>query len=195
MTETSPNLATGSKGKLRGQLADDVLSAHREGKIRAVVLRASDFYGPFVEGALLGMPALRAIRDGKAVNVLGNPDALHSFTYMADVARALEIAGQDSRADGQIWHIPSALEVSTRRMLEEIGTQIGKRPKLMTATRPMLTVLGLFSPLMRTLKETLYQWELPYILDSQKFQQAFGLRPTPRAQAIAETVAYYRSNP
>ena len=191
MVETLPNQATGPKGKLRGQLADEVLSAHQDGKLRATVLRASDFYGPFVENALLGMPALRSIRDGKAVSVLGNPDALHSFTYMPDVAEALEIAGRDSRVDGQIWHIPSAPEVSTRQMLEEIGARIGKRPKLMAANRPMLTVLGLFSPLMRTLKETLYQWEEPYILNSQKFQHTFGLQPTPRAEAIADTAAHF----
>jgi nucleoside-diphosphate-sugar epimerase len=189
MTEALPNAATGPKGALRGQLANDVLKAHQSGKVCAVILRASHFYGPFVENAVLSLSALKAIQSGKSVPVLGNPNLPHSLTYMPDVAAALEIAGRDPRADGQIWHIPSAPAVSIRQTIEEFAAAIGKPTKLMVATRPLVTIFGLFSPLMRSLKETLYQWESPYILDSQKFQTTFDLHPTPRADAIRQTVA------
>jgi nucleoside-diphosphate-sugar epimerase len=185
MTEDLPNRAAGPKGALRAQLADDV----RRAKIPTVIVRASDFFGPFVESALLGSPTLRAIQAKKAVPVIGNPDMPHAFTYMPDLAATLEIAGRDDRANGQIWHAPTLEAISTREMVARFGDLLGERPKLMVAGRPILTVLGLFNPLMRTLKETLYQWESPYRLDSRRFQSTFGLRPTPLDQALRETVA------
>lgn len=192
MNESLPNAAAGSKGQLRAELADEVRAAHAKGLTKTVILRASDFYGPDVEGAMLGLPALRAMVVGKSVPALGNIDMPHSFTFVPDVAAALEICGRDARADGEIWHAPTAPAVSTREMLNRFGKELGKTPKIMQAKRPMVTLLGLFMPLMRTLKETLYQWEAPYEVDSSKFERAFGVQPTAIDDGIRLTVASFR---
>ena len=53
-----------------------------------------------------------------------------------------------------------------------------------TVTRPILVALGLFMPLLRELRETLYQWERPWLVDDSKFRDAFGAEATDIDEAI-----------
>lgn len=46
---------------------------------------------------------------------------------------------------------------------------------------------------MRGLAEMSYEFDEPFILDTTKFESAFGTAVTPLATAVAETVAWYRS--
>ncbi len=41
----------------------------------------------------------------------------------------------------------------------------------------------------------MYEFEQPFVVDSSKFEQAFGMKTTPLKEAISETVAWYRSHP
>ena len=56
-----------------------------------------------------------------------------------------------------------------------------------------LRAMGLVSPLMRGLAEMAYEFEEPFILDTTKFESAFGTAVTPLATAVADTVAWYRT--
>ncbi|HWM97936.1 MAG TPA: NAD-dependent epimerase, partial [Streptosporangiaceae bacterium] len=53
--------------------------------------------------------------------------------------------------------------------------------------------LGLASPMMRGLAEMSYQFDQPFILDTSKYQSAFGAAGTPLADAVAVTLAWYRT--
>lgn len=56
----------------------------------------------------------------------------------------------------------------------------------------MLAIAGLFSPLMRELRETTYQF--PFVVDSSKFERVFGVfDATPHREAIEHTVQWFRS--
>jgi hypothetical protein len=58
----------------------------------------------------------------------------------------------------------------------------------------MLAIAGLFSPMMRELRETTYQFRAPFIVDSSKFEHAFGsFDGTPHRAAIEQTVECFRS--
>jgi hypothetical protein len=56
----------------------------------------------------------------------------------------------------------------------------------------MVSILGLFNAQIREIKEMMYEYEEPYILDSSRFVAAFGDIATPHAQAIAATLEWYR---
>ena len=60
---------------------------------------------------------------------------------------------------------------------------------------PKLAVrgLGLFNPVLRELGETYYQFGEPFVLDTSKYQAVFGAAGTPLADAIAATLAWYRT--
>jgi hypothetical protein len=60
---------------------------------------------------------------------------------------------------------------------------------------PKLAVraLALASPMMRGLAEMSYQFDQPFILDTSKYQSTFGEAGTPLADAVAATLAWYRT--
>lgn len=51
--------------------------------------------------------------------------------------------------------------------------------------------MGVFSPDMREIAETLYQFQRPFVMKSAASQAALGLTPTPLQEAAAATVAWW----
>jgi len=192
LREDLPYAATGHKGRMRAAMAQMLLSAHDTGKLQVTIGRASDFYGPRALNAHLGERFFTAAFAGKAVDVIGNPDQPHTYTFIRDYARGLVTLGEQDAALGQAWHIPSAEPVTPRQLIAMVSEALGQPLKIRAAGRWLITLLGLFDPLMRELKETLYQWETPYLVDHSKFATAFGAQPTPHHTAVHETVAWFR---
>ena len=57
---------------------------------------------------------------------------------------------------------------------------VGAKPVTVRGTpRAVLALATPFVPILRELRETLYQFTSPYILDSSAITEAFGLEPTP----------------
>jgi hypothetical protein len=53
--------------------------------------------------------------------------------------------------------------------------------------------IGLFSPFIRELAETMYQFEQPFYADASKYERTFGpFDPTPHEEAIVDTVTWFR---
>jgi hypothetical protein len=59
--------------------------------------------------------------------------------------------------------------------------------------KPALRALGLVNPVLRELAETYYQFAEPFVLDTTKYQATFGAAGTPLGDAIAATLAWYRT--
>src|SRR5262249_56672337 len=51
LREDLPAVARGRKGKIRVEMAAQLLAAHRNGQARVVIGRASDYYGPHRTGS------------------------------------------------------------------------------------------------------------------------------------------------
>ena len=69
---------------------------------------------------------------------------------------------------------------------------IGVEPKYSVLPVWMMGVLGIFIPILGELKEMCYQYDRDYFFDSTKFENRFGLKPTPVDIAIRETVNSYQ---
>ncbi len=188
MTEDLPDRPVGPKGHTRATVAGMLLAADRGGQVRAAIGRAPDFFGPGVEVAALGAAAFRAAAAGRAVPVLGDPDMPHSWCFIEDFGAALVTLAERDAALGQVWHVPCAPPASTRDLVALIGEAAGTRPKLRVAGRRLVTLLGLFNATMRELKEVLYQFERPFVVDCSKFERAFATGPTPLRDAVGRTV-------
>ena len=60
--------------------------------------------------------------------------------------------------------------------------------------RAVSRAIGLFSPFIRELAETMHQFEQPFYADASKYERAFGpCMPTAHEVAIGDTVAWFRS--
>lgn len=197
MCETSPH-AYGQRtgGKFYADLGEQALAAHRAGRISATVGQASDIYGPNVRHGIGRDQVFDRIMTGKAANVLGDPDAIHTYTYADDCARALINLGQQTEAHGQTWHVPSAEPLTTRQLLSMIFEELALEPKIRAANGLPLTVMALFSKTMRSLKtEKVYQFTTPWLVDHSKYENAFGAETTPHTEAVKETVAWFQDHP
>ncbi len=192
LTEDLPPAATDRKGRVRAEMAALLLDAHRSGKVDVAIGRGSDFYGPLATNAALGEMFFAAVLAGKPANLFGDIDQPHTYTYIHDFGRALVILSESDRALGEVWHVPSAPAVTTREMVRRVEAELGRPVKVRPAGRLMLGLLGLFNPMVREMKEMLYQWEQPYVVDHTRFAQAFGADPTPHETAVRQTLAWYR---
>ncbi|MGV8850538.1 MAG: NAD-dependent epimerase/dehydratase family protein [Propionibacteriaceae bacterium] len=199
MTESTPLATTGVKGGVRARMWRDALEADQAGRLRAVELRASDYFGP---GATEGMSYLNqyaiapAVRGRTAQHVRGDMDAPHSWTYLSDIARlAVAVAGTDRAGVdwGRVWHVPTAAPVTMREVsaqVAEIAGVAAHQPRLYPwLIRKALRVV----PLIRELDETDYQFDRSFILDSSEAQSRFGLAPTLWRDALAETVRWMKA--
>ncbi|MCL4847141.1 MAG: NAD-dependent epimerase/dehydratase family protein [Acidobacteria bacterium] len=193
LVETLPGTSYGRKPVLRARLAAEMLDAHASGRARVALVRASDFYGPRALNTVLGERVFARALAGRRAQLLGSPHHPHSFTYVPDVARALEtIADAGDEAFGQVWHVPSAPAQPVRTVVERIYALAGHSPRLQTMPDWMLAGLALVSPLMRELKEMDFLWDRPYIVDHTKFAATFWSDYTPIEEGIETTLAWYR---
>jgi len=194
LVESLPYAAQTRKGKVRAAMAEALLTAHQQGKVRIVIGRAADFFGPRVKVSAMGERVFPAALAGKAVQVLGNPGLPHTYAYMPDIGKALVILGEAEQALGQVWHIPSATTVTTRQFLQMVGEASGKPVHIQTAPKLLLQLLGLFQADLREVLEMSYQFEEPFVLDGCKFTRTFGDHTTPLPTAIQATVDWWRQN-
>lgn len=182
------------KGKIRADIAAELLAAHRAGRVRAVIGRAADFYGPFAYGS--GELLFKAALAGKKAKALGDIDKPHTWTYTADAARGLVRLGAEESSWGQVWHLPSAPTITTRELARIVYEEAGHPEAfgVQTAGRVLVTLMGLFDPIMNELKEMMYQWDRPFILSHEKFAKAFGDDSTPHREAVKATLAWFRDH-
>lgn len=192
MKETTPNHPESVKGEVRAAVADMLLNEAAKGSIRASLARAADFYGTGGNNSFFDMMVLKRLINGQKPQWLGDPDTLHSFTFIPDTATALAALGANPERDNQIWHLPTAPAISGRRFIELAAAQFGADPKFSTVNKLMLQLIGLFNKLIGETAEMYYQYRYDYAFDSRKFEQTFGIRPTPYERGMKTAIDLLR---
>ncbi len=185
MVEGMPDAATGVKGRIRAGMWADALAAHEAGRLRAVEVRGSDYMGPDVGGAAHIPVVVPAALKGKTVRVFGSADLPHTFTDVRDMGRALAAVATTPSAHGRVWHAPSNPAVTPgpgrRRRVP------GRRQEPVAVKvwpRGMLSVGGVFLAFLKEMRETVYQFQRPYVMDSSAIQSELGLAPTPVGRGL-----------
>ena len=189
MTETSPERPNGVKSAIRARMSAETMQAHRDGRLRAVEVRASDYVGVGAYSHLNRV--LPAALQGRTVRVLGDPNAPHSWTFVPDLAAALARAAGEPKLWGSIWLAPTAPPRSQAEAVADICRAAGRDPVKVKAIPGLaLRAAGLVSPTTRELQETRYQFQNPYVVDSSVSESALGVFATPWPQVCALTAEY-----
>jgi nucleoside-diphosphate-sugar epimerase len=181
------------KGRVRAQMARDLMAAHDAGRVQVTVGRASDFFGPRGgEQSLIGdLVVPRALADKTAV-VLGDPDMPHTYTFVPDIGENLVRLGERDDALGRVWHLPSPETRTTRQVIGLVYEAAGTRPRLRITPAWQMRALGLVNRTVREVNEMRFEFDEPFIVDASRAETELGLRATPLADAVDQTVRWYR---
>jgi len=189
LTPDLPLAATPRKGAVRAQMWRDLEDAHHAGRVRVVAARASDFFGPGVDGSAVGARFFGPLAKGKAAAVVGDPDRLHTYTYVADYGEALVRLSETPRTWGRAWHVPNSPTITTRAFAARAAAIAGTGPRLRRLARWQLRLIGTVLPAVREMVEMLYEFEEDWVVDSSAYTAALGDHVTPLDAALAATIA------
>jgi nucleoside-diphosphate-sugar epimerase len=190
LTEDGPrDAASGKRGVRR-----DLLDARAASSTPTVSVAASDLFGPRVRTAHAGERMVPRVLAGRRVKVMGDADQPHSWTYVPDYARAMIAAAERRDLWGSVLHAPTGAPRTQRQLVEAFAAEAGTTARVGTLPSVVLRLggrLGVTS--LGELAEVLYQFERPFVLDASRSQALLGLEPTPLAEAVRQTVAWWRA--
>jgi len=186
MTEDTPYNPCSRKGDVRARIATMFMDEVTRGELRGMIVRSADFYGPGAVLSLVQSTVVDRLKAHKTPQWVGDARAVHTFTYTPDAGRTLAQLGTTPSAYGQVWHALTSKDAMTGEALARIACELSQRPYgLQVAPRWMLSLMGLFVPVLRENMEMLYQFEHDYRFDSTKVERAFALSPTAYRDGIA----------
>lgn len=193
LSEDSPIAPCSRKGEIRAEVNALLLAAESRGDVRAVVGRASDFYGPGGIGTYFGDAFWpKALKRGVAQTLM-NLDTPHSYHYTLDVAAALAALGQaGDDVTGRWWMLPAAPAETSRAMIARLAGALGRDLRIQPMPAWLLAALRPFVPVLGEIAEMGYQWEEPFVADDRAFRGRFAavVRVTPLAEGAPATVEW-----
>jgi nucleoside-diphosphate-sugar epimerase len=189
MTEKTPFNPNSRKGEVRAKIATMLLDGMRRGDLRAMIVRSADFYGPRATQSFPHATVFERLKTGKTPQWIGNPKAVHTFTFTPDAGRALAVLGQSASACGQTWHVPTSKEPLSGEDFVRLACELAGQPYgMQIPPRWVLRLMGHFIPVLRENEEMMYQFEYDYRFDSSKIESAFDLTPTAYRQGVAASL-------
>lgn len=196
LPEDTPQDATTRKGRLRAELEFMIRRGCDDSRMRALILRGGDFFGPGVRNGLVDRLFARAVA-GQPMIWPGRLSTPHQWAYMPDLARLAAdlVARRDQLAPFQVVHFAGHVFTRQADFLAAIASGAG-RPGLAVRVVPwtLLRLAALFDPMLRELLELDYLFEDAVILDDPARRRlAPGFQPTALDAAIAATLADYRA--
>ncbi len=191
ITQKTPVAATNPKLRLRAEMWDDALAAQEAGRIRTAEVRASDY---IEANSVLSTVIGKALLAGKRAYSPSPLDVPHSWTSIHDCARALVTVASDERALGRVWLVPTNPALTVRQLATRFAEVNGLPPaKVTEIPYPVMWASGLFSPLIKELRTTRYQFTAPFVVDSSATTEMFGLQPISMDEALRDAAARLRA--
>jgi nucleoside-diphosphate-sugar epimerase len=187
LDETTPMQPTTRKGAMRVEIEQRIKEACDRG-MRAVVLRAGDFYGGG-RGSWFDLVICKEL-ERQRLTYPGPFDVVHTWAYLPDFAAAL-LRLAERRADfppfetfGFAGHALTGSE-----MVAAIEAVTRRKFNVRIMSWWMLKTFGQLLALGRELSELEYLWRVPHRISGEKLERAIGkFHSTPLPQAIAATL-------
>lgn len=177
------------KGKVRKILNDMLEEAHSNDKLKYMIVRSAEFYGPGVQNSSLYASLIENLLKDKAGYWLGSLDKLRSFTYIDDIAKALEVLSLEDKSYNQIWHVPTPKAIKGTDFVKILEKNIDKKITVKPLGKTMAKIISLFNKDLKELIEMYYQFENDYEFNSDKFMMSHpNFQITSYEHGIKETI-------
>jgi nucleoside-diphosphate-sugar epimerase len=180
------------RGAIRVRSEEILAAAAKRGDIRAVIIRAGDFFGPDCREDWFDQVILREAGKGR-VATLGSRGVGHAWAYLPDLARAFEVVARERARLGafEAFHFKGHFVTP-----EHVTAAVQKAaPVALKASHfpwLILHLLGVANPVMREVAKMGYLWERPLMLRDNRFDELLGANfDTPFDEAIAATLTRF----
>jgi nucleoside-diphosphate-sugar epimerase len=194
VAEDAPQQPRTRKGAIRVEMERRIQAA-TERDVRAIVVRAGDFFGPRVGNSWLAQGFLKPGQPLRTVREPGTPGAGHSWGYVPDVARTMLelIERRATLAPFARFHMAGHWDADGTQIAAAI-CRVAARHGL-TVRRggfpwPLIYVAALFATTPREMLEMRYLWRETLELDNARLVATLGREPhTPLDAAVEATLA------
>lgn len=180
----TPHRPVSRKGHIRAEMEARYRAAADQGQ-RTILLRGGDFLLPEAPQMVMNRVILGEVAKGK-VTALGDPEALHAYAYLPDMARAavaLVGLGQSLPAYADIPLAGHAFTISD--LAARISRLSGRPMRTKRFPRWIFTLASPFWELARELREMLYLYDHPHRLDPAPLRRWLpGWQDTPLDEVI-----------
>jgi len=189
MTEESAYNPPSRKGAVRKQISQMLMDEVKAGKLMALIARSADFYGPGNDKSFANEMVYKNFLKGRRANWFIDADKKHSFTYTPDAAKATALLGNTDDAYNTIWHLPTDKNTITgREFIELFSKEMKVSNKLVVMPMWMVKLAGIFVPVLKEMREMMYQYDRNYFFDSSKFDKRFNFKTTTYHEGVRNTV-------
>jgi nucleoside-diphosphate-sugar epimerase len=182
----TPQRPVSRKGRIRVEMEARYRDASAQGQ-RTILLRGGDFLLPEAPQMLMNRMILGKVAKG-TITTLGDPDALHAYAYLPDMARAavgLVSLGQTLPAYADIPFAGHAFTISD--LAARISRLAGRPIRTKRFPTWIFTVMSPVWELARELREMLYLSSFPHSLDPAPLRQLLpDWRDTPLDEVILQ---------
>lgn len=193
LTETSAQRPSSRKGAIRVRMEEQLHAAAQAtaghgGGVRALVVRAGDFFGPRAGNNWFSQGLVKPGAALARVSYPGAPGVGHAWAYLPDLADTMvRLLEQEARlAAFETVHFRGHWDADGTHMVDALRRVAGK-PGLKVGRLPW-ALLGLaspFVPLFREMREVRYLWSEPFELDNAKLLRLLGSEThTPLDEAV-----------
>jgi nucleoside-diphosphate-sugar epimerase len=189
MTEESEYNPPSRKGAVRKQISQMLMDEVKAGKLMALIARSADFYGPGNDKSFANEMVYKNFLKGRRANWFIDADKKHSFTYTPDAAKATALLGNTDDAYNTVWHLPTDKNTITgREFIELFSKEMKVSNKLVVMPMWMVKLAGIFVPVLKEMREMMYQYDRDYFFDSSKFDKRFNFKTTTYQEGVRNTV-------
>ncbi|MEQ1552271.1 NAD-dependent epimerase/dehydratase family protein [Sphingorhabdus sp.] len=194
LTESMPIVDYRRKPKSRAAATRLWQQVHSDGRVQAVAVRSSDFYGSGVRQSIFGVPTLGLIAQDKTVLMTADPDFPHDVTHVEDYARAVVTLLDAPASDyGQAWHVPCSPTLTFRQFMQIAADTIGVELRLKQLNKLQTYLLGFLSRDVAEYREMHFLLDRPYLVDISRFRDRFWGDTVPFETGIARAVKSFRT--
>jgi nucleoside-diphosphate-sugar epimerase len=193
--EDSPQNPCTRKGALRVELEIMLREAAEAGKCKVLNVRLPDFWGPNVLNDGIKPLFMNALNKS-ALPWSANADIPHQMVFTKDAAEIMvRLMQRGLTKPYENYNYGGFIHPTIKGFLNQISLLANAPKKIQVYPKWLFSVLGIFMPVMKEVKEMLYLFENSVILDDGKVRKLFSdFKETPLNEAIMETLEWFRNH-
>ncbi|MEA5405766.1 NAD-dependent epimerase/dehydratase family protein [Arcicella sp. DC2W] len=193
--EDSPENPCTRKGALRVEIEKTLRDAANAGKCKVLNVCLPDFWGPNVLNYGIKPIFINALK-GEALPYMVRQDIPHQLVFTKDAAEIMvRLMQRGIQKPYENYNYGGQVHPTMKGLLNRISRLANAPEKVKLHPKWLFSVLGIFMPMMKEVKEMLYLFEGTVLLDDTKVRSIFpDFKETPLDEAITETLNWFREN-